>query len=213
MRLYLFLFFYFVLFKSAAQVEAPFSFTHYSTADGLASNEINNIVQDNAGYIWIATNRGLQRFDGVQYKTFRHEEGNAATIPENVIVQVLLDKENNLWVLTSNGFAGTFNKSNFTFHPVQVRPDRLVSIRPEKRIIKDEWAIFFYSLAVKNCCNTIKQRRPLLRKAELFLCKKSGALQLCLNSLVQKNIGLVCKTVASLSTTIKLVSLIMPAIM
>src|SRR5229473_4415008 len=40
------------------------NFTHYTKLDGLSHNYITGIVQDSTGYIWIATNKGLSRFDG-----------------------------------------------------------------------------------------------------------------------------------------------------
>jgi ligand-binding sensor domain-containing protein len=39
-------------------------FTHYTRVEGLSNNFISGIVQDSTGYIWVATNRGLNRFDG-----------------------------------------------------------------------------------------------------------------------------------------------------
>ena len=45
---------------------------HYGLSTGLASNEVTNAYQDEAGYMWIGTNNGLQRFDGTRYKTFVH---------------------------------------------------------------------------------------------------------------------------------------------
>ena len=37
---------------------------HVTTADGLSGNTINELLQDRDGYIWLATNNGLSRFDG-----------------------------------------------------------------------------------------------------------------------------------------------------
>lgn len=142
-RVYLTAFFCFLCFICLAQGASPFSFTHYSAKDGLVSNEINSIVQDRTGYLWIATNRGLQRFDGVQYKTFRYQEGNTASLAENVVVQVMIDKEDNLWVLTAKGHLGIFNRSSFTFHPVAVKPRSPANYYLEKRLITDEYNNIF----------------------------------------------------------------------
>ena len=45
--------------------------THYSTADGLRSNAIADIVQDDLGYVWIATWNGLSRFDGYNFYNYQ----------------------------------------------------------------------------------------------------------------------------------------------
>ena len=47
--------------------------THYSTANGLPSNKVQHVVQDTFGFLWIATDNGLVRFDGNQFTTFEQE--------------------------------------------------------------------------------------------------------------------------------------------
>ena len=44
--------------------------THLSKSDGLPSNEIFNIFQDQKGFIWIASEEGLTRYDGIYFKNF-----------------------------------------------------------------------------------------------------------------------------------------------
>lgn len=43
---------------------------NYTMRDGLPSNEVYHIIQDKAGYMWFATNRGVSRFDGNEFKTY-----------------------------------------------------------------------------------------------------------------------------------------------
>src|SRR5436190_12743453 len=95
-----------VLLPAVAQPPKQYTFTHYSTATGLQSNQINSVAQDGTGYIWFATTEGLVRFDGTRYKTFQHNDRDPFSLPSNALLQLLLDKENNLWVLTINGKAG-----------------------------------------------------------------------------------------------------------
>lgn len=45
---------------------------NYTTTNGLLSNHIESMVQDEQGYLWIATVNGLQRFDGHSFVNFRH---------------------------------------------------------------------------------------------------------------------------------------------
>jgi len=61
---------------SAQQIKATRS--HYSTSDGLCSNVISGLAQDDYGYIWIATWNGLSRFDG--YHFFNYKTGNGSGI-------------------------------------------------------------------------------------------------------------------------------------
>jgi len=54
----------------AAVVGAEFQFRHYTTDNGLPSNCVRDIVQDTRGFIWLATDGGLVRFDGLHFKLY-----------------------------------------------------------------------------------------------------------------------------------------------
>ena len=49
---------------------APLNVTlsHYSVLDGLSSNCVFKVVQDAKGFIWLATSKGLDRFDGNRFQ-------------------------------------------------------------------------------------------------------------------------------------------------
>ena len=57
---------------------------------GLSQNTPNAIVQDPLGFIWVATNGGLNRFDGSQYRVFRHDD-RRDSIPENQITTLAVE--------------------------------------------------------------------------------------------------------------------------
>ena len=136
--------------QSSPSFSAPrarhYFFNHFTTTSGLVSYQTNTAVQDEDGYIWIGTNDGLQRFDGVRFKTFRHHENDPSTLPSDLIFQLLIDKEKNLWVLTTDGKAGIFNTRTFTFSAVTIRIDDeafFLSNAPYKRLITDEFGNIF----------------------------------------------------------------------
>ena len=45
---------------------------HYSVKDGMSQNTVQGVLQDNEGYIWMATWNGLEKFDAIPLKTIRH---------------------------------------------------------------------------------------------------------------------------------------------
>ena len=104
-----------------AQPDAQFNFSHYSTSTGLPSNQVNTVVQDERGYIWIGSTDGLIRFDGIRYKLFRHKAYDPASIADNPVWKLLIDKKKNLWLLMADGHVGIFNTSNFSYHDARVR--------------------------------------------------------------------------------------------
>jgi signal transduction histidine kinase/ligand-binding sensor domain-containing protein len=125
-------------FAAPAQPMQQFLFTHLGTRDGLASDEIMGVQQDEKGYIWIGTMDGLQRYDSKRLLTFRNSAGNSNSIPNDMIRQVQLDKKNRLWICCNENKVGWFDVSNFSFHEIGVRfPKHLVE-KAAGRLFTDE---------------------------------------------------------------------------
>jgi ligand-binding sensor domain-containing protein/serine phosphatase RsbU (regulator of sigma subunit) len=66
----------------------------HATETGLAGNQVNDITQDSLGLLWIATDHGVSRFDGITFKNFTAKHGLA----ENFCSTVLCDSQGNVWV-------------------------------------------------------------------------------------------------------------------
>ncbi|MEM9051353.1 MAG: two-component regulator propeller domain-containing protein, partial [Bacteroidota bacterium] len=74
----------------------------YGAEDGLSQSFVTAIVQDSSGYIWVGTKDGLNRFDGRTFKVYRSDENNENSLNGNYIVDLLIDKEQRLWVSTED---------------------------------------------------------------------------------------------------------------
>ena len=81
----------------------PWQFDHLTKSDGLASNVVVDMVQDSIGFWWLATDNGLQRFDGKYFTTFTHDPADPGSLPSDVVNAVWIDGTNRLWVATSQG--------------------------------------------------------------------------------------------------------------
>ena len=68
-------------------------FRHFSVNEGLPSSEIYHIIQDSKGYLWVATNMGVSRYDGKEFKNFDTEDG----LPVNTIFEVYEDETGRVW--------------------------------------------------------------------------------------------------------------------
>lgn len=73
----------------------------WSTRDGLPQNTIHSIIQDTKGYVWLATDRGVVRFDGSSFRTF--SSGNVEEIKNNSVTSLLLDRDGGVWMGTYGG--------------------------------------------------------------------------------------------------------------
>ncbi|MET4617628.1 ligand-binding sensor domain-containing protein [Stenotrophomonas sp. 2619] len=83
---------------SAAAARLPEA-ARFTTADGLPSNAVHQVVQDRQGYLWFATDDGLARFDGRQFRLWRREQGLA----DNALLSLAVDTQDELWMGTGYG--------------------------------------------------------------------------------------------------------------
>jgi ligand-binding sensor domain-containing protein len=86
-----------------AQSFPDLRFTHLSDRDGLSSNRVNEIVQDDRGIIWVTTEHGFDRFDGYGFKAFYLSSNSPFAQNNNNVIQLVPDKKGNLWGSTSEG--------------------------------------------------------------------------------------------------------------
>ena len=75
----------------------------FFSADRFSSSLINDLCQDSQGYLWVATDYGLNRYDGYQFQTFLHKEADGTSLSDNMVVTLLCDNDGRLWVGTSSG--------------------------------------------------------------------------------------------------------------
>jgi diguanylate cyclase (GGDEF)-like protein/PAS domain S-box-containing protein len=80
-------------------------FSQFSANEGLSSSNVFAINQDKQGYLWVATEDGLNRFDGKKFQPYRHDISDSNSISDNVIRKIFIDNQNTLWVGTQNGLS------------------------------------------------------------------------------------------------------------
>jgi ligand-binding sensor domain-containing protein/DNA-binding CsgD family transcriptional regulator len=78
-------------------------FQHFCTDQGLSEDRIQHIFQDRRGFLWIATNFGLNRYDGYTFTHYQHRSGDPGTISNNQVIIMHDDHLGRLWVGTYSG--------------------------------------------------------------------------------------------------------------
>ena len=86
--------------------------TFYTTGEHLSSSLINDIYQDKQGFIWIATEYGLNLFDGNRFTTYKHNEKDSTSLCNNYVRTVFEDSKNNIWIGTMTGLMLYHRDSN-----------------------------------------------------------------------------------------------------
>ena len=93
----------FAFLTSKTDVKAQQNF-HFSPR--ISNLQIRDICQDSLGYLWIATARGVDRYNGYEYaQLFRDESAPETSIQSSRINRLHLDKTGNLWIATSRGLS------------------------------------------------------------------------------------------------------------
>ena len=82
----------------AQKPEIETSFLNYNVEDGLPSDETYHVIQDSKGFIWIATDQGVARFDGKKFDVFSTGNG----LPDDVIFQIYEDRKGRIWFSSFN---------------------------------------------------------------------------------------------------------------
>lgn len=75
----------------------------YTTDRELSSSLINEIYQDRNGMIWVATEDGLNRYDGAKFTTYKHEHGNVNSLSHNYVRSLFEDSQGHLYIGSCNG--------------------------------------------------------------------------------------------------------------
>jgi ligand-binding sensor domain-containing protein/signal transduction histidine kinase len=93
-----------VLFVSAASAsgQVQYSLRRYTANDGLPQSQVNMVLEDKNGYLWIGTHGGgLARFDGREFKVYTTRDG----LLSNIVHYLKLDSHQNLWIIHPRGIS------------------------------------------------------------------------------------------------------------
>jgi len=98
-----------------------YKFRRIDISDGLSNNQVTSFLHDSAGYIWMGTGSGLNRYDGYSFKTFKNVIGDTLSIANNEITQMFMDHEGKFWLMYHEGFNCIFDpitEKAYTDHPL-----------------------------------------------------------------------------------------------
>ena len=79
------------------------NFEHFGTREGLSQINVNCIIQDSRGFMWIGSRNGLNRYDGYKFNVYRYDSKNDSTLSNNMITDLVEDGDGNIWIATQSG--------------------------------------------------------------------------------------------------------------
>ncbi|MET0022846.1 MAG: two-component regulator propeller domain-containing protein [Sedimenticola sp.] len=94
----------------------PIIFNTLTTKDGLSHNNVTGVVQDDKGFMWFSTFDGLNRYDGYEFKVYRHDSKNSRSLTNNQIRRLFKSRNGDLWIGTWGSGLNRFDSSTETFY-------------------------------------------------------------------------------------------------
>ena len=122
----------FALAQSPQLGQSQFRLLDYK--DGLPNPVVQSIAQDKSGYLWVGTKDGLARFDGSDFKVFRHLPGDVQSMPSNFVQSVHVDANDQIWLGIEGYGLYRFNRENGSFTAIPL-------LKKENSTPVDIWAI------------------------------------------------------------------------
>ncbi len=125
MRIYFILFIFLIYILSHSTAQYSYKIETMNTINGLAQNDVNAILQDSKGFMWIGTNGGLNKFDGYTFTLF-DADNTGSKLNTGIINAIVEDKENNIWIGSGDRGLFMYNSDKESFQ--QIINDKITGV-------------------------------------------------------------------------------------
>ncbi len=120
-----------ICLKISSAQAAEMRFDVYDIDKGLVQETVRGIIQDQRGFLWIATEEGLNRFDGFTFTPFRHDVDDPKSLSNDVITDMVTDAEGMIWIGTFGGGLNRLDPDKTSVERIdseQLSSDRIQSL-------------------------------------------------------------------------------------
>jgi two-component system, sensor histidine kinase ChiS len=122
---------------SDSSIKKIINFNQLSTTQGLSHNYAYRTVQDSSGFIWIATQDGVNRYDGHEFTVYRNNPADPSSIIGNDVRVIFKDSQDNLWFAARGKGLSRYIPSTDSFqHYLFQQPNKLSPIHIMTEIIE-----------------------------------------------------------------------------
>jgi signal transduction histidine kinase/ligand-binding sensor domain-containing protein/DNA-binding response OmpR family regulator len=146
---------YFIMQQYLFAQKNEYQFSQLDVTNGLSNNQINCIYKDANGFMWFGTTAGLNRYDGYNFKVFKHETGDNNSLIDNNVSRICEGPDKIMWIYTHTGLS-IYNSNTETFSNdiagqllhYKVFTDQLIAIKKDNEgnfwFLTDNKGIYCY---------------------------------------------------------------------
>ncbi|MDR2954526.1 MAG: response regulator [Prevotella sp.] len=129
--------------NSVNQYQAP---KILDSQQGLSSTKVNSIVQDDKSFVWIATEDGLNKFDGYHFTVYKRIEGDSTSLLSNNISTLCYDSRKRLWVGSMSGLQYYDERKNRFVEAFLGQPEDIMLRNAYNWIMEDSQGYIWFSV-------------------------------------------------------------------
>ena len=112
----------------AHAADAPLVLDHLTTSDGLPQGTVFATLQDAQGFVWLATEDGLVRYDGHELFRYAYSRSARGGLPGNYIQAIVEDRHHDLWIAIKDSGVARWQRATDTFIVYRHDPDNPASL-------------------------------------------------------------------------------------
>ncbi len=123
----------------ATGTSQEYLFETIDISDGLAQSSVSSVAKDKDGFIWFGTEDGLDRYDGISFKSFRYDPHDSTSINSSSIMALLVSSKGDLWIGTYNSGISRYDyeTENFIHYPIQLNDSLIINSGSTYALLED----------------------------------------------------------------------------
>ncbi len=117
----------------AGQIAVPgnLRFGHLGVEQGLSHTTVWDVLQDRSGFLWIATESSLQRYDGYELVDFRHDPQDLRSLSNSEVMKIHEDRSGVLYFATRGSGINRYDPATGLFERFRLEGDRSLEVSDE----------------------------------------------------------------------------------
>ena len=127
-----------IAFSEQARAQSLTKFENYTVDQGLSQNSAVSMLQDSTGFIWVGTQGGISKFDGISFKNYLVNYFNSPVSGFGRITKLYLDSRSVLWAASDNGVLHKYLTEYDRFDQLSILDSAIVNLSQEENIIVND---------------------------------------------------------------------------